>query len=169
MLRLRLDDAGTKMSFKSTGLHPISILKSAPSSQPINPMSLIVGTALSVLAGGLLYFLLLTFGHPGFGYDSVSVGQAWVTSARLAKRTCPSESCGVTGSLSYQGTANVEEIRGNWARVSPYIDAGCRKGRSQYIYEGDTQCNPANGIESGKYAEWVPAESLSSKHPSERP
>ena len=42
----------------------------------------------------------------------------WVTSERLNRRTCPSESCGVVGQLFFREGVTVHEERDGWARIT---------------------------------------------------
>ena len=92
-------------------------------------------------------------------------GKLWVTSERLQRHSCPSESCGIVGQLFFREAAIVLERRGGWARISKRYDASCSGGRSEYVDKGNAECSPANGIVDGKFAEWVKAEHLSATRP----
>ena len=89
----------------------------------------------------------------------------WVTSERLNRRTCPSESCGVVGQLFFREGVTVREERDGWARVTQTYDASCVGGRSEYVDTGNAACDPANGIADGQFAEWVSVEYLSETRP----
>ncbi len=79
----------------------------------------------------------------------------WVTSERLNRRTCPSESCGVVGQLFFREGVTIHERRDGWVRASQTYDASCVGGRSEYVDTGNAACAPANGITDGQFAEWV--------------
>src|SRR5690606_4483053 len=89
----------------------------------------------------------------------------WVTSDRLNRRTCPSENCGIVGQFFFREGVTVHERRNGWARVSQRYDASCVGGRSKYVDAGNANCDPANGISEGKFAEWVSATYLSENRP----
>ena len=89
----------------------------------------------------------------------------WVTSERLNRRTCPSESCGVVGQLFFREGVTVREERDGWARITQTYDASCVGGRSEYVDTGNAACDPANGIADGQFAEWVSMEYLSETRP----
>jgi hypothetical protein len=92
-------------------------------------------------------------------------GKFWVTTERLNRRTCPSDSCGVVGQYFFREAATILERREGWARMTKLYDASCVNGRSQYVDTGNTACDPANGITDGQFAEWVSAEYLSDTRP----
>lgn len=89
----------------------------------------------------------------------------WVTSERLNRRTCPSESCGVVGQLFFREGVTVREEHDGWARITQTYDASCVGGRSEYVDTGNAACDPANGITDGQFAEWVSVEYLSETRP----
>jgi len=89
----------------------------------------------------------------------------WVTSERLNRRTCPSESCGVVGQFFFREGVTIHERRDGWARVTQPYDASCVNRRSEYVDIGNAACDPANGITDGQFAEWVSAEYLSEDRP----
>jgi len=89
----------------------------------------------------------------------------WVTSERLNRRTCPSESCGIVGQYFFREAVTIHEQRDGWVRVSQHYDASCVNGKSQYVDVGNAACDPANGIIDGKFAEWVSANYLSESRP----
>lgn len=97
----------------------------------------------------------------------ITVGKMWVTADRLARRTCPSASCGVVGQHFFREAADVLEIRGDWARISKRYDASCSGGKSGYVDDGNTSCTADNGIEGGQFAEWVEAKYLSPDRPAD--
>lgn len=89
----------------------------------------------------------------------------WVTSDRLNRRTCPSLDCGVVGQFFFREGTKVLERHDGWARVTRPYDASCVNGRSQYVDAGNAACDPSNGIEGGRFAEWVSAEFLTADRP----
>lgn len=89
----------------------------------------------------------------------------WVTSERLNRRTCPSESCEVVGQFFFREGVTIYETRDGWARVTEPYDASCASGRSEYVDSGNSACEPSNGITDGQFAEWVSAEFLSETRP----
>lgn len=91
----------------------------------------------------------------------------WVTSERLNRRTCPSDSCGVVGQLFFREGVTVHEQRDNWARITKLYDASCVGGRSEYVDTGNAACDPANGISEGQFAEWVSADYLAETRPAD--
>lgn len=92
-------------------------------------------------------------------------GKFWVTSERLNRRTCPSDSCGVVGQFFFREGTTILERRDGWARVTEPYDASCANGRSEYVDTGNAACDPANGINDGKFAEWVSVRYLSDTRP----
>lgn len=101
------------------------------------------------------------------GDPSAGAGRLWVTTPRLARRTCPSERCGVVGQLMFREAANVLERRGQWARITQPYDAACEGGRSTYVDTGNAACAAENGITDGRFAEWVLAANLSPNRPAD--
>lgn len=91
----------------------------------------------------------------------------WVTSERLDRRTCPSTDCGVVGQFFFREGTTVFERREGWARVTELYDAACTGGRSAYVDSGNANCDPTNGIEGGRFAEWVSADFLAEVRPSD--
>jgi hypothetical protein len=89
----------------------------------------------------------------------------WVTSERLNRRTCPSETCGVVGQLFLREGVTIHESRAGWVRVSQTYDASCVGGRSEYVDTGNAACDPANGISDGQFAEWVSEDYLAETRP----
>lgn len=89
----------------------------------------------------------------------------WVTSERLNRRTCPSESCGVVGRLFFREGVTVHAERDGWVQISQPYDASCVGGRSEYVDTGNAACDDANGIVDGQFAEWVSMEYLSETRP----
>ncbi len=65
-----------------------------------------------------------------------SFAQYWVTSERLARRTCASSRCGVVGQLMFRESAQVYEMVDGWARITEPYDASCAEGRSDYVDSG---------------------------------
>ena len=93
--------------------------------------------------------------------ETTPEGMSWVTSDRLNRRTCPSTRCGVVGQFFFREAARILETKNGWARISGYYDASCVNGRSEYVDEGNAECNPDNGIVDGRLAEWVSTQFLS--------
>ena len=92
----------------------------------------------------------------------------WVAAADGADRhTCPSIKCGVVGRLFYRDGATVLEVKNGWARVSPHYDASCVGGRSEWVDHGRGDCTPENGIDDGRFAEWVQLGLLSAQQPAD--
>jgi hypothetical protein len=91
----------------------------------------------------------------------------WVTSDRLARRTCPSTSCGIVGQHFFREAADVVGIQGDWARISKRYDASCVGGKSQYVDDGNAACTTDNGIVDGQFAEWVEVKYLSPIRPAD--
>ena len=91
----------------------------------------------------------------------------WVTSDRLERRTCPSFSCGIVGQLFYREKVAVLETNDEWARVTPFYDAACVDGRSEYVDSGRNDCSEENGIINGQFAEWVQRTTLSKVRPAD--
>lgn len=92
---------------------------------------------------------------------------AWVTSNSLNRRTCPDANCGVVGTLLFREKAPIFEKKNGWVRITKYYDASCVNGKSEYVDSGNRTCNPANGINDGKFAEWVSAKYLSTERPAD--
>ena len=91
----------------------------------------------------------------------------WVAGERLARRTCPSEGCGIVGQYFFREAADVIETRDGWARVTQPYDASCNNGRSEYVDEGPADCTAANGITDGRFAEWVRLDGLVAARPAD--
>jgi len=91
----------------------------------------------------------------------------WVTAERINRYTCPSESCGIVGTLSFREAATVQERKGEWARVSRIYHASCVSGRSEFVDKGNAACVPENGIVDGRFGEWVQSNYLSATRPAD--
>ncbi len=89
----------------------------------------------------------------------------WVSSERLNRRTCPSTTCGIVGRFFRGQILEILEEQSGWVRVSRYYDASCRNGFSEYVDDGNKNCDESNGISEGKMAEWVSAQFLSDVEP----
>lgn len=89
----------------------------------------------------------------------------WVAPERLNLRSCPSSDCGVVGRLNRGAVVKLHETRGEWARISAYYDAQCVEGASLAVISGDWRCVGANGVFSGRLADWVSMRHLSSSDP----
>lgn len=99
------------------------------------------------------------------GKANITGEQMWVTAQYLDRHTCPSRTCGIVGRLFFRESADVQERRNGWARVSRSYDASCVNGRSEYVDKGNDRCNRDNGVEGGQFAEWVELRSLSATRP----
>ena len=91
----------------------------------------------------------------------------WVTSQYLDRHTCPSESCGIVGRLFFREATTVLETKGDWARITKAYGASCSNGVSEYVDKGNANCSTDNGIDDGKFAEWVLAKELSASRPAD--
>lgn len=89
----------------------------------------------------------------------------WVTSERLNRRTCPSETCGIVGQFFFREGTLILERRDGWARVTEPYDASCVGGRSEYVDSGNATCDGPNGIADGQFSEWVSAQLLAEDRP----
>lgn len=89
----------------------------------------------------------------------------WVIADRSPRHTAPSIDSGVVGNLYPGQLVNIFEEKGEWVRISPYYDASCENGRSEYIDYGNKECSEQNGIIDGKLAEWVELHTLSDIRP----
>jgi hypothetical protein len=90
---------------------------------------------------------------------------AWVTTDRLNRRTCPSEKCGIVGMLMFREKVTILEENAGWARVTKYYNASCSNGNSDFVDTGNKTCSQANGIVNGQLAEWVSMTHLSKTRP----
>ena len=90
----------------------------------------------------------------------------WVNRDGVEKHSCPSAGCGVVGRLSFRDPVALHGSDGAWVRISEARKALCVNGRTRIIREGNDRCDPANGIYSGVFYEWIPAEYLSKTLPS---
>lgn len=99
------------------------------------------------------------------GIQASAERTAWVTALQLNKRTCPSSSCGVLGTLRFRDEVTVLAEMNGWSRISQYYGAGCVDDVSKYVKSGNAKCVPTNGIAGGELAEWVAARFLSSSLP----
>ncbi|WP_089728384.1 SH3 domain-containing protein [Candidatus Thiosymbion oneisti] len=89
----------------------------------------------------------------------------WVTVDNLNRRTCPASTCGIVGVLKFREKATILEEKAGWARITKYYDASCVNGLSHYVDSSNKKCVSSNGINNGKFAEWVSAKYLSSTRP----
>ena len=123
---------------------------------------------LLILAAGAGFFLL--FGLPEKQSRTLQLSEAsdaWVTTGRLNRRTCPKVSCGSVGVYFLGDGVQTYEQRNGWVRVSRRYDASCFNGKSEYVDSGNDACSEGNGIVDGQFAEWVSAAYLSSEQPSD--
>ena len=116
-------------------------------------------------AGGLLALVLVYLLIKPTLHDSITIGPMWVATDRLAERSCPSSNCGVIDKLRFGEIVHVQEVKGEWARVTSFYNASCVSRRSRRIYEGNNSCTPENGIVDGTVANWVQSEGLSRSKP----
>lgn len=108
----------------------------------------------------LIALVLLTIPIPTLASESY-----WNTVDRLNRRTCPSTQCGVVGRLFFREGATVYEVRNGWARITPAYNASCKNGHSEYVDSGNSACLASNGIQGGKFSEWVAFKYLSKNRP----
>lgn len=99
--------------------------------------------------------------------ESPNDRKMWVTSQYLDRHTCPSESCGIVGRLSFREAATVLEIKNGWTRITKFYDASCVNGVSKYVEKGTANCTAENGISDKRFAEWVLSKNLSSTRPAD--
>ena len=99
------------------------------------------------------------------GTPSLATEKAWVCSDRLNRRTCPGTHCGVVGQFFHREGVTIYEEKSGWARVSKYYDASCLDGRSQSVDFGNPSCSSQNGINNGKFSEWVSLKYLATTRP----
>jgi hypothetical protein len=94
-------------------------------------------------------------------------GKLWVTSEGLDRHSCPKESCGVVGKLSFREAATPLEEHEGWVRITKWYDGACEDGQSRYVETGNRHCTLANGFQEGTLSEWVRKESLSAARPAD--
>jgi hypothetical protein len=100
-------------------------------------------------------------------FSAYAAENYWVTSDTLERRTCPAATCGVVGQLLFREKASVLEVKNGWARITTYYDASCVADRSEYVDTGNAACIAENGINDGKFAEWVSLKALSKTRPAD--
>jgi hypothetical protein len=111
--------------------------------------------------------VLLALLLAGVAMPALAASEAWVTTDRLSRRTCPAVTCGIVGTLMFREKATIYEERNGWARVSKYYDASCQNGLSEYVDSGNAACIEDNGIVDGLFAEWVSMEYLGDMRPAD--
>ena len=111
--------------------------------------------------------VLLTLLLVGISLPAMAEADAWVTSDRLNRRTCPDVKCGIVGRLMFREKATVFEERNGWARVSKFYAAFCRNGKNEDVETGNAACTESNGIVQGRFAEWVSTKYLSETRPAD--
>lgn len=94
-------------------------------------------------------------------------GKLWVTSEYLDRHSCPDDSCGVVGRLSFREAATPLEERGGWVRITKEYDGACEGGMSRYVDEGNKACASDNGFRNDRFSEWVRKEHLSATRPAD--
>ena len=52
-------------------------------------------------------------------------------------------------------------------RITKWYDASCADGVSEYVDSGNASCVAENGIEDGKFAEWVSVDALTVERPAD--
>lgn len=108
----------------------------------------------------LLILIFITISFPAF-----AATDAWVTSDRLKRRTCPSTDCGVVGELFFREKATIYEAENGWARITKPYQASCNNGLSDFVISGNAACISSNGIVNGQFSEWVSMEFLNETRP----
>ena len=96
-----------------------------------------------------------------------SPDQYWVVSDKAETRTCPSASCGSSGALVFREGAKILETKNGWVRITEPYNASCVNNKSEYIKNGNANCTKENGIENGKFSEWVQLNQLSKTRPNQ--
>lgn len=104
---------------------------------------------------------------PSKGEAASEDGKLWVTSEYLDRHSCPKDSCGVVGRLSFREAATPLEERGDWVRITKEYDGACEGGMSRYVDEGNKACTSANGFRDGRFSEWVRKKYLSATRPAD--
>jgi len=89
----------------------------------------------------------------------------WTTADRLTVRTCPSQSCGVTGWVTDGTRVSVYEERNGWSRIEELRSAMCVNGESGAVDSGNNACTAVNGIVDGRFTRWVSSAYLSDNRP----
>jgi hypothetical protein len=89
----------------------------------------------------------------------------WTTAERLTIRTCPSQSCGVTGWVTDGAKLTIYEERNGWSRIEELRGAMCINGKSGAVDSGNNTCTAANGIVEDQFARWVSSKYLSDSKP----
>lgn len=113
------------------------------------------------------YRLSLVIAFATLSLPAVAATEAWVTTDRLNRRTCPSTECGVVGVLFFRERATIYEEKQGWGRITIYYDASCKDGKSEYVDKGNATCDRRNGVVDGKFAEWVLLKFLSKDRPAD--
>lgn len=117
--------------------------------------------------GGVVGLALLTLIVAATTLPAYASEKAWVTAERLNRRTCPATNCGIVGRLFYREGVQIFEKRGEWARITKHYDASCFYGQSEYVDAGNAACTTSNGINDGKFAEWVSLKYLAATQPAD--
>lgn len=94
-------------------------------------------------------------------------GKLWVVPQFVERRTCPSERCGSVGRAFFRQAMTPLETRAGWVRVTRIYDAACENGKSAYVDRGNAACTASNGIEEGKFGEWVRVDQLAKTRPAD--
>ncbi|WP_156320469.1 hypothetical protein [Pseudomonas lini] len=97
--------------------------------------------------------------------SALAENMQWVTTDRTNRHTCPSTKCGVAGYLMFREGAEILETKNGWSRITKAYSASCEGGKSEYVKEGNSSCTSKNGIQNGKFAEWVQNKDLSPNRP----
>ena len=100
-----------------------------------------------------------------FSVGAMADNKLWVTTDRTNRHTCPSTECGVAGRLMFREGVDALEMKGKWVRITKTYSASCVGGKSEYVDEGNKSCTSANGINDGKFSEWVQLKHLSETRP----
>ncbi len=91
----------------------------------------------------------------------------WVTTERLNRRTCPSQSCGIVGKFFFRDGVSIYEQKNGWGRMSRYYNVACEGGKNVYVDSGNSKCDSSNGVIDGQHAEWVAMQYLSKTRPAD--
>lgn len=103
-------------------------------------------------------------------YSSFPLSDYWVVDLAAKQpslHSCPSERCGIAGTVYHGNKLEVKEFRSGFARVTDFYPVLCERGHmSADIDTGNTECSIHNGYIGGKIARWVDASFLSQDRPS---
>ena len=112
-------------------------------------------------------FLVASIALSCWAVPVIAQERLWVNADSLYRRTCPSKACGTVGKQFFRESVPALERRDGWVRITEPYDASCVGGISEYVDSGTAGCVPTNGIEDGKFSEWVMEQYLVSERPTD--